>query len=311
MPIVPSLSRRQFLEQVAAWSAGITANVPLFRIAAGQEEAVEEVRSLLAVAQGKDYAELVGKALKALGGIEAFVTKGDRVVVKPNMAWDRAPEYAANTHPEVVKAIVEQALEAGAKEVRVFDRTCNKERLAYKNSGIADAVKSIRDKRVKCDFIDERKWVPVKIEKGKAVKEWELYRDAIEADCYINVPIAKHHRLGRLTLGLKNVMGVMGGNRGKIHPELGQSLADLNLVIAPALTVIDATRILIDHGPQGGKLEDVEVRDTLIASTDIVATDAYATGLFGMKPEDIPSTVAGHEMGLGEIDLEKVEIVEV
>ncbi|MDY7109847.1 MAG: DUF362 domain-containing protein [Planctomycetota bacterium] len=306
-----NVNRRRFLEQVAAWSAGVAATAPVFRIASAQAPAAGGSPSMLAVAKGKDYDELVGTVLEPLGGMKAFVSRGDRVVVKPNIGWDRTPELAANTHPEVVKGLVQQALDAGAKEVLVFDRTCNEARLTYKNSGIKEAVESIGDKRASCPFIDERKWMPVKIEKGKIVKEWRLYADAIRADCYINVPVAKHHAIGRLTLGLKNVMGVMGDNRGKIHRKLGQSLADLNLAVAPKLTVIDATRILLRHGPTGGNLEDVKVLDTLIASPDMVAADAYATTLFDMKPEDIPATVAGHEMGIGEIDLKKVKIVRV
>ncbi len=233
------------------------------------------------------------------------------MVVKPNIGWDRTPEQAANTHPEVVKALVKLALDAGAKKVAVFDNTCNDRRLAYKNSGIKDAVESIGDKRVTCRYFEERRTIPVKIENGKALTEWKLYPEAIETDCYINVPVAKHHAIGRLTLGLKNVMGVMGEPRGKIHRKLAQSLADLNTVVAPKLTVVDATRILLRNGPQGGNLEDVKVLDTLIASADTVAADAYATTLFGMEPSEIPSTVAGHKTGLGEMDLAKVKIFKV
>jgi len=303
-------NRRAFLEQVAAWSAGVAAAAPLFRIDSAYAQADQAAESLLAVAKSKDHAALVTRVLKPLGGMSAFVKKGDRVVVKPNIGWDRTPELAANTHPEVVKALVQAALDAGAKKVMVFDRTCHEARLTYKHSGIEEAVESIGDRRAVCTHIDDRKWMPVKIAKGKAVKEWELYRDALDADCYINVPVAKHHSLARLTLGLKNVMGVMGGRRGKIHREIGQSLADLNLVVRPKVTVIDATRILLRHGPTGGNIEDVKVLDTLIASTDPVAADAYATTLFGLKPQDISSTVAAHAMGLGQMDLAKVKVVE-
>lgn len=306
-----NVNRRRFLEQVAAWSAGLAASAPVFRIASAQTPAAAGSQPVLAVARGKDYAKLAADVLEPLGGMKAFVKDGDKVVVKPNIGWDRTPEQAANTHPEVVKALVKQALEAGAKEVLVFDRPCNEARLTYRNSGIKEAVESIGDKRASCPFLDERKWMPVKIEKGKIVKEWRLYADAVKADCYINVPIAKHHSIGRLTLGLKNVMGVMGDNRGKIHRQLGQSLADINLVIAPKLTVIDATRILLRHGPTGGDLNDVKVLDTLIASPDMVAADAYATAFFDMKPEDVPATVAAHEMGMGEMNLEKVKVVKV
>jgi uncharacterized protein (DUF362 family) len=304
-------NRREFLEQVAAWSAGLAATVPVLRIAGAAQPAVAAAKPVVAVAKGKDYAALVHKVLEPLGGMTAFVKKDDRVFIKPNMSWDRTPDQAANTHPDVVKTVVKLALDAGAKQVRVVDRTCNDRRLAYKNSGVRDAVESLGDKRATCPFFDDRKVVPVKIERGKAISEWQLYRDAIEADCYINLPIAKHHGKIRLTLGLKNVMGIMGGNRGSIHRELAQSLADLNTVVQPKLTIIDATRILLRHGPQGGSLDDVEVRDTLIASADIVAADAYATTLFGLKPEELESTVAASAMGMGEMDLEKINVTSV
>ena len=114
-----------------------------------------------------------------------------------------------------------------------------------------------------CEFINKRKFVPVKIVKGVSITEWEFYKDALDADCYINVPVAKRHGLSRLSLGMKNVMGVIGGKRGEIHQSIGQRFADLNTVIRPKLTVIDATRILLRHGPQGGDLDDVKILDTL------------------------------------------------
>lgn len=306
------VDRREFLQQVAAWSAGLCVSAPVFRawpisLAAAQ---TQPARSLVSVAKGQDYAALVTRVLAPLGGMSAFVKSGDRVVVKPNIGWDRSPQQAANTHPQVVAALVKAALDAGARQVLVFDRPCNDARMTYRNSGIKSAVDALDDRRAICEFIDDRKYIPVKIERGQAITEWQFYREAVEADCYINAPIAKHHGLARLTLGLKNVMGVIGGNRGQIHQEIGQKLADLNTVIAPKLTVIDATRILLDHGPAGGNLADVKVLDTLIASADIVAADAYATTLFGLEPHDITATVAAYEMGLGEMDLAKVSVVE-
>lgn len=307
------MDRRRFLEQVAAWSAGLSLATPIFNVSsvlAADEKPSEN--PLLAIAKGKEYGALVERALKPLGGIGSFVKSGDRVVVKPNIGWDRTPEMAANTHPDVVKAIVEQCLAAGAKQVLVFDRTVNDARRSYNRSGILPAVESIKDSRAKCVFIDDSRFVPVKIENGKSLKEFGFYRDALasDCDCYINVPIAKHHKLSQLTIGLKNAMGVIGGNRGEIHKDLPQRIADLNLVIRPRLTIVDATRILLRNGPQGGKLQDVKVLDTLIASADPVAADAYATTLFDMKPEQVGSTVAAAKLGLGQIDLTKVKQVE-
>jgi len=297
------------MKQVLLWSAGISTTIPCFRI--GSELlAAEKAPALVSHATGKNYQELVARVLEPLGGISAFVKTGDNVVIKPNMSWDRSPDQAANTHPLVVKAIVEQSLDAGAKKVMVFDRTCNEERRCYVNSGIQQAMETIKDKRLAYYHPDTRKFVPVDIERGKAVNRLEIYRDALEADTYINVPIAKHHSLIKLTLGLKNSMGVLGGNRGNMHHNLGQKLADLATVIRPKLTLIDATRILVRNGPQGGDLDDVKILNTLVASADPVACDAFATTLFDMQPDEIASTVAAYEMGLGEMHLERMQIMQ-
>lgn len=302
------MDRRKFLKKISLWSAGALISPPVFKITP-ELFASEAAKPRLIIGKGKNYVDLVSQVLAPLGGISSFVNKGSRVVIKPNIAWDRRPEQAATTHPLVVKALVQMALDAGASEVLVFDRTCNEERRCYNNSGIKPEMASIKDPRLKCTYIDNRKFVPIKIENGKSIKEWSFYKDALEADCYVNVPIAKHHGLSELTLGLKNVMGVIGGKRGKIHHNIGQNLADLNTVIRPQLTVVDATRILLNNGPQGGSPYDVKVMDTVIASTDPVAADSYATTLFGLEPEDIESTKAAYQMGLGEMHLSKVEII--
>lgn len=301
------MDRRAFLRQVALWSAGLSVSIPHFRIC--EALAAEGQQPLLAHATGRDYRDLVDRVLSPLGGMGKFVRPSDKVVIKPNIGWDRNPAQAANTHPQVVRILVERALDAGAGEVLVFDRTCNEERRCYVNSGIQEVLAGIKDKRLKFFHPDERKYIPVDIERGKAVRRLDIYRDALEADSYINVPVAKHHGLSRLTLGLKNSMGVLGGTRGAMHHNLGQKLADLATVIRPKLTVIDATRILLANGPQGGNLDDVRVLDTVIASVDPVAADAYATTLFGLRPEEIESTVAAHGMGLGEMDLKKIRII--
>ncbi len=303
------MDRRDFIKQVLLWSAGLSTSIPTFRIGA-RLLAAEKAPALVAHAKGKNYHELVARVLEPLGGIGRFVKTGDNVVIKPNIAWDRNPDQAANTHPLVVKALVEQTLAAGAKKVMVFDRTCNEERRCYVNSGMQLAMESIKDKRLEFYHPDTRKFIPVDIERGKAVNRLEIYRDALEADTYINVPVAKHHSLIRLTLGLKNSMGVLGGNRGNMHHDLGQKLADLATVIRPKLTFIDATRILLRNGPQGGNPDDVKILDTLVASADPVACDAYATTLFDLQPDAIASTVAAYKMGLGEMHLDRMQIIQ-
>ena len=299
------MNRRMFLKNGIAWTAGAGLTVPLVDITNGFAAVANPD---VFVATGRPYDQLVRQLLEAAGGIGSFVSPGDTVVVKPNIGWDRTPEQAANTHPLVIKTLAEACLDASAARVNIFDRTCNEKRRCYVNSGMVGAIEELGDRRVRLEHIDDRKFVKLDIKRGKSLKRWEIYRDALEADCYINVPVAKDHGLSRLTLGLKNHMGVIGGNRGSLHFDLGQKLADLATVLHSTLTVIDATRMLLRNGPQGGRLSDVKIADTLVASTDPVAVDAYATTLFGLRPEEIDSTVAAAEMGLGEMDLAKMRI---
>jgi uncharacterized protein (DUF362 family) len=291
------MDRRSFIRMIGVCSLFHTSLINSLLAAEGP---------LVAVAEGNDPAQNTRNAINKLGGMKRFVKAGDTVVVKPNIGWDRTPDQAANTNPFVVRAVVEEALRAGAKKVKVFDRTCNDQRRCYVNSGIEAALKGMKNVELKHIENERFKKIPIK---GKALSEWELYSEAINADVFINVPVAKHHGLTGLTLGLKNVMGVMGGNRGSIHRNIEASLADINSVLKSHLVIIDATRILTDHGPQGGNLSDVKKVNKVIASTDIVAADAYATTLFGMRPEDIAVTVAASKRGLGEINLKKVRII--
>jgi len=263
---------------------------------------------VVAVAEGTDHARITRNAINALGGMKRFVKPGNTVVVKPNMGWDRTPELAANTNPLVVRAVVEECLQAGAKKVKVFDRTCNDERRCYKNSGIEAALKGLKAVEVK--HIEEERFQKVALN-GKALKEWELYGEALTADVFINVPVLKHHGLSKLTIGMKNIMGIMGGNRGSIHKNIDAALADINSLFKTHLVVVDATRILTAHGPQGGDTRDVRTLNKVIASTDIVAADAYATTLFGLKPEDIPVTLEAYRRKLGEMKVERMKILKV
>jgi len=264
---------------------------------------------LLAAVKG-DPEPATRRAVELVGGMATFVRAGQRVVVKPNIGWDRSVEQAANTHPAVVVAVVRMCLEAGAGEVLVFDRTCNDQRLCYRRSGIEAAVEGVGDRRVRIVHPDERRYRSVAIPGAKALTSWEFYEEALAADVFINVPVAKHHGLTVLTMSMKNVMGVAGGNRGRIHTDFDDKIVDLNLGRPSHLVVLDATRILVAHGPQGGSLDDVQHPGVVVAGTDVVAVDAYATRFFGKRPQDVPHIVRAAERGLGTMDLSKISIRE-
>jgi uncharacterized protein (DUF362 family) len=259
----------------------------------------------LAVVRGDDPAAITQAAVEAVGGMSAFVAKGDVVVVKPNIGWDRTPEQAANTNPVVVSTLVTLAFKAGAKKVKVFDKTCNSERRCYERSGIADAA---REAGADVFFVEDRKFEKVDLG-GEHLSEWPVYRDALEADKIINVPIAKHHTLAKLTLSMKNLMGLIGGRRNLLHQNLGGNIADLAAFFKPVLTVLDAWRILTGNGPQGGNLKDVENPRVVAASADQVAIDAWGATLFGQTGNDLGFVREAHRRNLGEMDLSRVNVI--
>ncbi len=264
----------------------------------------------LAVARGGNDPEvLLRRALAALGGMEKFVPKGARVLVKPNICVAyHTYEYAATTNPWVVAALVRLALEAGAKSVQVLDYPFGgSAEEAYNRSGIQEQVLAAGGEMAPMPSF---KFVKVDLPQARDLTQTKAFKDALEADVLIDAPIAKHHSLARLTLGMKNLMGLVQ-DRGAIHQNLGQRVADLASLFQPDLTVVDAVRILMDNGPTGGDLNDVKKLDTVIASADIVAADSYATGLFGLRPDDIAYISAAAAMGLGRSDLSNLKIEEI
>lgn len=264
----------------------------------------------LAVARGADAAEITRRAIAALGGIERFVRPGANVIIKPNICNAyHGPEYASTTNPEVVAAIVTLCLQAGAGRVRVMDFPFGgSAQAAYAKSGIQAAVQAAGGEM---EVMGRPKYRTIPFPQGKAVKKTAVYGEILDADVLINVPIAKQHGSARLTLGMKNLMGTVL-DRGSFHSlGLHQAIADLNSAVRPHLTVIDAVRILTANGPTGGNLADVKQMDTVIASADIVAADAYAATLFGLTGQDVDHIRLGAEMGLGEIDLSKIRIEEI
>jgi len=263
----------------------------------------------LVVARNGDPEDMVRKAVEALGGMNRFVKSGDQVIVKPNICVAyHGYKYAATTNPWVVGAIVKLALEAGAKRVRVLDFPFGgtAER-AYAVSGIKDEVNKAGGKMV---VMSNVKYVDTSIPKGISINSTRIYDDVLKADVLINVPIAKHHELARLTLGMKNLMGVIY-NRSMMHANLGQRLADLNSRVKSSLVIVDAVRMLMNHGPTGGNLADVKKADTIVASPDVVAADSYAATLFGLSPNDLSYINKAAKMGLGEKNLERLKIEEI
>lgn len=317
------IDRRTFLERggkaagfaAAAVAGGLLIREPQrhpFRVrdekAVVRDLRVEGVENKLVVARGEDPARMTAAALAAFGGMSAFVAKGDFVVIKPNVGWDRRPEQAANTNPDVVAEVVRQCVAAGAARVLVTDITCNDATRCFNRSGIAAAA---REAGAEVQLAQEARFREVNI--GGAMLGRQLVYDAyLEADKFINIPIAKHHSLTRVTLGMKNLYGILGGNRSRLHQDIHNSLADLAFFLRPSLVIVDAWRVLLRNGPQGGSLADVEERKMLVASTDQVAVDAYAgETFFGLGLEDMPWVTLAETRGLGTSDYSSLPLEEV
>lgn len=264
----------------------------------------------LVVARGGEPETLVRQALAAMGGLERFVPKGADVIIKPNICVAHPYQYAATTNPWVVCTLVKMCFEVGAGKVRVMDYPfgCSAEE-GYTTSGIKEQVEAAGGEMAYMTPLF--KYVKTPIPNGIDLKMVEVFEDILKADLLINVPIAKDHSSTRLTLGMKNLMGLIL-HRNTMHINLGQRIADLTSLVRPKLTVVDAVRILVANGPSGGgDLNNVRKMDTVIVSPDIVAADSYATTLFGLQPNDIAYIAAGAAMGLGRNDLQNLKIEEI
>ena len=307
-------SRRDFLKASALVGGGLLTTdftalvrtalaadpLPAMSIARWDESKLDTA-DLAAAAVG-----LTEAAIASLGGMDRFVNKGETVWIKPNIGWNRRPELAANTNPDVVGTLVRLCLASGAKNVKVGDHPCHPARQAYRNSGIAKAVETAGGKMV---YLDEKRFVDTDLG-GEFLKEWPVYLEVAEADLVINVPILKHHGLTRCSMAMKNYMGVIGGNRSAWHQNMEACLTDITRYMKPRVTVLDAVRVLTAHGPQGGDPEDVDVRGIVAASTDIVALDAFGSTLLGHRPEDITHVAGAARRGLGTLDFASLKPVE-
>jgi uncharacterized protein (DUF362 family) len=259
----------------------------------------------LVVAQGGEPRALVQRALEDLGGIGRFVSRQDVVVLKPNIAWDRTPEQAANTNPEMVAEVVRQCWQAGAKRVIVTDVSCNEPRRCFQRSGIQAAAHA---EGAEVILPDPELFREVEIG-GVVLKSWPVFTPFLEADKIFNLPIAKHHVLTGATLGMKNWYGILGGERNRLHQQIHQSLADLAAFMLPTVTLLDCYRVLLRNGPTGGNLEDVALKKTLVAGTDPVAADAYvAKAYWNLDPAQMPYLAMAAARGLGSVDFEKLQV---
>ncbi len=319
----PGLDRRQFLIKAGvtcglaagagAWGYVFYSNDPVrrseekiysfknYRTAASKEYPV------LAIMHGKNVDKMIRTAIDKLGGISRFINQGEKVLIKPNIGWDRQPEQAANTNPEVVEAVVRLCKEAGASEVWVNDVSINDPYRSFARSGIEPAVKRAGGK---LKFTNDSDFLLTDL-KGHVLKVWPVSKYYHQVDKVINLPVVKHHSLSKCTISMKNWYGVLGGQRNRLHQEIDLSITDLAAAIRPTLTVADATRVLVRNGPTGGSLSDVSIEDTIIAGLDEVAIDSYCIKFLGLKVEDVRFLKIAENRRLGVTDWKSLDFVEL
>lgn len=263
---------------------------------------------------GGEPVEMFQKAIAEMGGMGKFVSKGQKVVIKPNIGWDKVPELAANTNPLVVGEIAKQCFAAGAAEVLIFDHTCDDWRKCYANSGIEAAAKAAGAKMVPAD--QESYYKPVSLPKGKSLKSTKIHEAILNADVWINVPVLKNHGGANMSICMKNLMGIVWDRKFFHANNLQQCIADISsLSKKPVLNVVDAYRLLKTNGPRGRSEADVVLSKGLFLSHDIVAIDTAATNFFNqvrdMPLKDVSHIEKGEAMKLGTTQLDKLRIKRV
>lgn len=303
------VTRREALKSLIRISGTLGASALCGGLLCGPGSALAETAKkgfiVEGIGQKKDYSvkELTGKVFEAAGGMKRFVSKGDVVVIKPNISWARRPDLAASTNPEVLEAVIELCYEAEAKKVRIADNTIHNARRCFTLTGAGLVAK-----RTNADLVYPRSSLMKDMKlHGNRLDVWPVFVPLVEADKVINLPVAKHHGLSTLTLGIKNWIGGVGGRRSALHQDIHQSIVDLARFFKPTLTLIDAVRVMIRNGPSGGSISDVAVKNTLILSNDQVAADALAAGLFGYSPEELGFISLGKKWGLGTYDFQQLD----
>ncbi|MBW2136155.1 MAG: DUF362 domain-containing protein [Deltaproteobacteria bacterium] len=305
------ITRRESIKRIARISGGIAVAGPGLwsraRPALGGRDSGRFIVLGKGETPGYSVKDLTRKVFEASGGIQRFVSKGDVVAIKPNISWARRPQFAATTHPEVLEVVIELCKEAGAKKVRIVDNTIHDARRCFALSGAGQVAK-----KTGAELVFPRSSLMRRMKlQGSRLDVWPVMVPLVEADKLINLPVAKHHSLSSLTLGMKNWIGGVGGSRWALHQDVHQCIVDLTGFFKPTITLIDAIRVLERNGPSGGSLEDVSSRDTVILSDDPVAADAMAATLFGRDPGRISFIKLADKWGLGtskfaELDGKKV-----
>lgn len=320
------LNRREFLRRAAGAGLGIALAGGLSGLAFDptgpgslpREEATKtrlpdfslsETAGRLAIARGAERRVTLGLALRALGGIESFVRRGDRVLIKVNAAFASPPILSATTHPDLVSELVRLCFAAGAAAVVVTDNPINDPASCFALSGIGPAARGAGAAVV---LPAEGLFTPVSLAGGTLIRNWPVLTGPLAGVTRLIgvAPVKDHHRSGA-SMTLKNWYGLLGGRRNLFHQDVHRLIAELAVLVRPTLVVLDGTTTMMTNGPTGGSLSDLRETRTLIAGTDPVAVDACGAELLGKRAEDLPFLGAAEKAGAGTTDFRRLSPAEV
>ena len=309
------MTRKDFLKAVAI--AGMTttfSSAAPFSVLAQQGKNAAGADVDLVALMGGEPGPMFEKGIEVLGGMKRFVDRGAKVVIKPNIGWDKKPELAANTNPELIVAMINAAKDCGAKEIVVFDNTCDNWRKCYENSGIEEAAKKAG--AIVMPANEERHYREVSLPKAKVLKKTQIHQAILDCDVWFNVPVLKNHGGAKMTIAMKNLMGIVRDRQAFHRLGLDQAIADIGTYEKPAcLNVVDAYRAMKSNGPRGRNEADVVTPKCLFMSTDPVAVDVAAIRTFNqfqkMPLENVRYVAMAEELNLGVADLSKLNVERV
>ena len=315
-----SVSRREFLVRLGITSAliagtGLAARklwqpnhyVPGFQKEKGlqlKSYALDASKVLpsLAIAHGTEHEKTIRAALTALGGMERFVQKGDVVMIKPNVAFDRPPALAATTHPDALRAVAKLCLEAGASKIIVADNPINSPTGCFFKSGLTAVC---ADMNLDLMYPEASSFSPLELN-GEILKHWTFFHEPFKkATKVIGLAPCKDHNLCHASMTTKNWYGLLGGRRNQFHQHIHSIVSDFTLMMKPTLVILDGMNVLMSNGPTGGRLSDVKPMNTIVAGTDMVAVDSY--GYSHLLERDIAELTylhKAHDRGLGNVNWE-------
>lgn len=262
---------------------------------------------VMAIAQGSNRAQTVRLALKSLGGMEKFIEKGDRVLIKVNAAFASPPMLSATTHPELLGEVIRMCLEVGAAEVAVTDNPINDPRSCFTWSGIGQAAESAGAKVL---LPREHYFRPLTLAGGQLIRNWPVLLSPFDGMNKLigMAPLKDHHRSGA-SMVMKNWYGLLGGRRNIFHQDIHNIIKELAMMVRPTLVILDGTTVMMSNGPTGGSLSDLHNMNTLVVGTDQVAVDAFGARLLGRSVEDLPFIGKAAGAGVGTADFESLHPV--